>query len=95
VGWFYVAQDRNNLHGLGKAVMNLQHNMQGIFLPAADLLVCHEGVIEVLCIENKLEVILFRPCVSVLILNEKHLCASCHHHLTQKFAAGQMLDLTS
>jgi hypothetical protein len=66
--------------------------MQGIFLPAGDLLASHEGVIEVLCIENRPEVILFRTCMYVLILNEKHLCASCHHLLTQKFAAEQRLD---
>lgn len=69
--------------------MNLQHNMQGISLPAGDFLASHEGVIEVLCIESRLEVILFCTCVRVLILNEKHLCALCHHLLTQKFAAGQ------
>jgi len=66
--------------------------MRGNFLPTGDLLASHEGVIEVLCIENRPEVILFRSCVYDLILNEKHLCASCHHFLTQKFAAGQRLD---
>jgi hypothetical protein len=65
--------------------------MQGIPVPAGDLLTSHERVIEALCIENRLEVILFRTCVSVLILNEKHLCALCHRLLTQKFAVGQRL----
>jgi hypothetical protein len=51
----------NNLHGLGKVIMNQQHNMRGIFLPAGDLLASHEGVI-VLCIENRPEVILFHTC---------------------------------
>jgi hypothetical protein len=70
--------------------LNLQHNMQGIFLPAGDLLASHEEVTGALYIVNRLEVILFCTCVSVLILIEKRLCA-LRRLLTQKFAAGQRL----
>ena len=69
--------------------MNLEHNMQWISLPAGNLLASHEGVNEVVCGENIPEVILFCTCVSVLILNDKHLSASCLHFLTLKFSAGK------